>query len=41
MNLIRDTDDIGDSGFYRQVFKSIEKEDDYTVKSSPTNPSRA
>ncbi len=32
MNLIRDTDDIGDSGFYRQVFKSIEKEDDYTVK---------
>lgn len=32
MNMMRDTDDIADSGYYRQVFKSIEKVDDYTIK---------
>jgi peptide/nickel transport system substrate-binding protein len=42
MNLIRDTDDIADSGFYRQVFQ-VHRKRKMTIpsKSSPTNPSRA
>ena len=32
MNMIKDTPDIGDSAYFQQVFASIEKVDDYTVK---------